>query len=137
MEIESALGFAVILLSRVQVLIPTLWPAREPESLRSPSCELALYKNQSKPLRVTGLTIEPSCLDQNGCLKISTNPRGFPPYTFQKFVRASGGIMVSTFAEKIARIFVSSVEFSLNLSTKEIRATAVLNKVFREQILHY
>ncbi|GFN76337.1 hypothetical protein PoB_000284300 [Plakobranchus ocellatus] len=49
---ESALRSAGTLLSRVRAPPPTPWPVRGPESLRSPCCGLAIYKNQTKPTYV-------------------------------------------------------------------------------------
>ncbi|GFO36313.1 hypothetical protein PoB_006281800, partial [Plakobranchus ocellatus] len=43
---ESALRSAGTLLSRVRVPPPAPWPDGGPESLRSPCCGLAIYKNQ-------------------------------------------------------------------------------------------
>ncbi|GFO45536.1 hypothetical protein PoB_007204100 [Plakobranchus ocellatus] len=43
---ESALRSAVILLLRVRAPPPAPWPDGGPESLRSPFCRLAVYKNQ-------------------------------------------------------------------------------------------
>ncbi|GFO25924.1 hypothetical protein PoB_005242900 [Plakobranchus ocellatus] len=42
---ESALRSAGILLSRVRAPLPAPWPDGGPESLRSPCCGLAIYKN--------------------------------------------------------------------------------------------
>ncbi|GFO40051.1 hypothetical protein PoB_006655600 [Plakobranchus ocellatus] len=42
---ESALRSAQTLLSRVRAPPPAPWPDRGPESLRSPCCGLAIYKN--------------------------------------------------------------------------------------------
>ncbi|GFO12227.1 hypothetical protein PoB_003873200 [Plakobranchus ocellatus] len=44
---ESALRSAGTFLSRVRAPLPAPWPDGGPESLRSPYCGLALYKNQS------------------------------------------------------------------------------------------
>ncbi|GFO28447.1 hypothetical protein PoB_005495200 [Plakobranchus ocellatus] len=42
---ESALRSAGTLLSRVRAPLPAPWPDGGPESLRSPCCGLAVYKN--------------------------------------------------------------------------------------------
>ncbi|GFO06484.1 hypothetical protein PoB_003298900 [Plakobranchus ocellatus] len=46
---ESALRSAGTPLSRVRAPPPAPWPDGGPESLRSPGCGLAIYKNQTKP----------------------------------------------------------------------------------------
>ncbi|GFN80485.1 hypothetical protein PoB_000699100 [Plakobranchus ocellatus] len=48
---ESALRSAGTLLSRVRAPLPAAWPDGGPESLRSPYCGLAIYKN-SKNSRI-------------------------------------------------------------------------------------
>ncbi|GFO46158.1 hypothetical protein PoB_007266300 [Plakobranchus ocellatus] len=50
---DSALRCAGTLLSRVRAPPPMLWPDGGPESLRSPCCGLAIYKNQTD-VRVGG-----------------------------------------------------------------------------------
>ncbi|GFN93017.1 hypothetical protein PoB_001952300 [Plakobranchus ocellatus] len=44
---ESALRSAGTLLSRVRAPLPAPWPDGGPESLRSPCCGLAIYKNST------------------------------------------------------------------------------------------
>ncbi|GFO50568.1 hypothetical protein PoB_007707300 [Plakobranchus ocellatus] len=46
---ESALRSAGTLLSRVRAPLPAPWPDGGPESLRSPCCGLAIYKNSNSP----------------------------------------------------------------------------------------
>ncbi|GFO39793.1 hypothetical protein PoB_006629800 [Plakobranchus ocellatus] len=46
---ESALRSAGTLLSRVRAPLPAPWPDGGPESLRSPCCGLAIYKNSTCP----------------------------------------------------------------------------------------
>ncbi|GFN87136.1 hypothetical protein PoB_001364200 [Plakobranchus ocellatus] len=43
---ESAMRSAGTILSRVRAPQPAPWPDGAPESLRSPCCGLAIYKNQ-------------------------------------------------------------------------------------------
>ncbi|GFO12104.1 hypothetical protein PoB_003860900 [Plakobranchus ocellatus] len=49
-DIESALRSAKTLLSRIRALPPVPWPDGGPESLRSPCCELAIFKIPSHRL---------------------------------------------------------------------------------------
>ncbi|GFN77709.1 hypothetical protein PoB_000421500 [Plakobranchus ocellatus] len=56
---ESALRSAGTLLSRVRAPLPAPWPDGGPESLRSPCCGLAIYKNSNPPNFVCVCVLSP------------------------------------------------------------------------------
>ncbi|GFO29907.1 hypothetical protein PoB_005641200 [Plakobranchus ocellatus] len=64
---ESALRFSGTLLSRVRAPPPAPWPDGGPESLRSPCCGLAIYKNQSLNQAVFA-NLQGKCLSCRGQL---------------------------------------------------------------------